>query len=178
MYYLNMYLNVQLFTDQPETIIFPQGFDTPFTLFPKTQAKSKFILYPKSKNGNLAKINCVNIYTRELYKSWLIKYGVDYPKIDETEQVNCIIGSQNIINYTCTNPIGKWTILMFYSADDEIMEVIDRVNSFNIGETKQIKLLIHERGTICREEVLLFISDNNDEYCKTLLFIINFRENN
>ncbi len=67
---------------------------------------------------------------------------------------------------------------MFYSADDEIMEVIDRVNSFNIGETKQIKLLIHERGTICREEVLLFISDNNDEYCKTLLFIINCRENN
>lgn len=176
--YVGNNMTLQLFTDQPETIIFPQGFDTPFTLFPKTQAKSKFILYPKSKNGNLAKINCVNIYTRELYKSWLIKYGVDYPKIDETEQVNCIIGSQNIINYKCTNPIGKWTILMFYSADDEIMEVIDRVNSFNIGETKQIKLLIHERGTICREEVLLFISDNNDEYCKTLLFIINFRENN
>ena len=50
--------------------------------------------------------------------------------------------------------------------------------SFNIDETKQIKLLIHEKGMIGREEVLLFISDNNDEYCRTLLFRINFRENN
>ena len=137
-----------------------------------------FKLLPKSNEGNLALINCVNVYTRELYKSWLIKYTVDYPKIDETEQINCVVGSQSIINYRCTNPFNKWTILMFYSGDDRIMEVIDRVNSFNIGETKQIKLLIHERGKICREEVLLFISDRDDEYCKTLLFIINFRENN
>ena len=171
-------MNLQLFTDHPDTIYFPQGYDMPFVLFPNNQAKSKFILYPKSNEGNLALINCVNVYTRELYKSWIIKYTVDYPKIDETEQINCVVGSQNIINYRCTNPFNKWTILMFYSGDDRIMEVIDRVNSFNIGETKQIKILIHERGNICREEVLLFISDRDDEYCKTLLFIINFRENN
>ena len=176
--YVGNNMNLQLFTDQPETIFFPQGFDIPFVLFPDKQAKSKFMLYPKSIERNSALINCVNVYTRELYKSWLIKYTVDYPKIDETEQINCVVGSQNIINYRCTNPINKWTILMFYSGDDRIMEVIDRINSFNVGETKQIKLLIHERGTICREEVLLFISDRDDEYCKTLLFIINFRENN
>ena len=176
--YVGNNMTLQLFTDHPNTVIFPQGFDTPFTIFPNTQAKSKFILYPKTNEGNLAIINCVNVYTRELYKSWLIKYGVDYPKIDETEQIDCVVGTQNVINYKCTNPIGKWTILNFYSGDDEIMEVIDRVNSFNVDETKQIKLLIHEKGTIGREEVLLFISDNNDEYCKTLLFKINFRENN
>ena len=176
--YVGNNMTLQLFTDHPDTILFPQGFDTPFTLFPNTIAKTKFILYPKIDEGNLALINCVNVYTRELYKSWLIKYTVGIPKIDETEQINCIIGSQNLINYSCTNPIERNTILTFYSGDDNIMEVIDKVNSFNVEETKKIKLLIHDKGNIGREEVLLFISDNNDEYCKTALFKINFRENN
>ena len=171
-------MTLQLFTDNPNTIIFPKGCDNAFTIFPNTQAKSKFVLYPKNKEGNLALINCINVITRELYKSWLIKYNVDYPNIDETEQIDCVVGTQNIINYKCANPIGKQTILTFYSGDENIMEVIDRVNSFNVDETKQIKLLIHEKGMISREEVLLFISDNDNEYCKTLLFIINFRENN
>ena len=57
------------------------------------------------------------------------------------------------------------------------MEVIDKSISFNADEKKRIQLLVHERENIGREEVLLFIFDNNDEYNKTVLFKINFREN-
>ena len=53
--YVGNNMTLQLFTDQPETIIFPQGFDTPFTLFPKTQAKSKFILPKKKIKSSLKK---------------------------------------------------------------------------------------------------------------------------
>ena len=171
-------MTLQLFTDNPNTIIFPQGNDIPFTIFPNTQKRTRFILYPKTKENNLALINCINVYTRELYKSWIIKYGIDFPKIDNTEKINFIIGSQNAFNFSYTNPIGKPIILNFYSGDENIMEVIDKISSFNADETKPIKLLIRDKGNIGKEEVLLFISDNNEELCQTILLIINYRDNN
>ena len=171
-------MTLQLFTDQPNTIIFPQGSDIPFTISPNTQQKTKIILYPKTQeDNNLALINCVNVYTRELYQSWLIKYNVSYPKIDYTETIDFIIGSDNVFNYNYTNPNEKPSILVFFSGNEEILEVIDKMNSFNVNETKSIKFLIHDKGIIGRDEVLLFISDNTDEFCQTFLFRINFREN-
>ena len=166
-------MTVQLFTNQPETIIFPIGYDMPFTIFPGKQALTKFILYPKSKVGNLALINCVNSTTRELYKSWLIKYGVQNPEIDETEKIICKVGNQTVINYNFKNYAGKPTVFNIYSSNEDIMEVIDNIIFAEVKEEKQIKLLIHESGSIGTEEVLLFISDN-EAYNKTLLFIIAF----
>ena len=40
------------------------------------------ILYPRKEMGNIAIINCVNVYTRNLYKRWLIKYTTELPEID------------------------------------------------------------------------------------------------
>ena len=172
-------ITLQLFTDQPKTIIFPQGSDIPFTISPNTQQKTKIILYPKNQEeNNLALINCVNVYTRELYQSWLIKYTISYPRIDYTETIDFVIGSEKVFNYNYTNPNEKPLILSFFSGNEEILEVIDRMSSFNSGETKPIKLLIHDKGIIGRDEVLLFISDDSDDFCQTFLLRINFRENN
>ena len=170
-------MTVQLFTDHPEAIIFPIGYDTPFTIFIDKQAITKFALYPKSKIGNLALINCVNTINRQLYKSWLIRYDVNNPEIDETEKIICSVGNQITINYNFMNCCGKSTVFQIYSSDEDIMEIIDKEIFIEADKEKDIKLLIHECGTIGRKEVLLFISDN-EEYYKTLLFLIDFHENN
>ena len=170
-------MTLQLFSDHPETIFFPDGYDTPFTIFPNTRAKTKFTLYPKRTDGNMALINCVNVNTRELYKNWLIKYSIGYPEIDQVKKINCIVGIQNIAKYKFLNTLGKKATFTFYSCNDTILEVIDKTISFNVDEKKRIQLLVHERQKVGREEVLLFIFDNNDEYNKTVLFKINFREN-
>ena len=171
-------MTLQLFTDQPDTIIFPQGSDIPFTISKNTQQKAKIILYPKKQeDNNLALINCVNVYTRELYQSWLIKYTISYPKIDLTETIDFVIGSDNVFNYNYTNPNEKPSIIVFYSENEQILEVIDRMNSFNADETKSIKFLLHDKGIIGRAEVLLFISDNTEDFCQTFLFRINYKEN-
>ena len=175
--YIGNNMTLQLFTDHPDTIFFPDGFDKPFTIFPNTKTKTKFTLYPKKTDGNMALINCVNVYTRELYKNWLIKYTIGYPEIDQVKIINCIVGIQNKVHYKFLNVLGKKAVFTFYSCNDEILEVIDKSISFNADEKKRIQLLVHERENIGREEVLLFIFDNNDEYNKTVLFKINFREN-
>ena len=112
-----------------------------------------------------------------MYKSWIIKYDTNYPEIDESETVECIIGGQNVINYRYTNPTNKFMVLSFYGGKEDVLEVIDRVATFNIGESKDIKLKINDKGSLGKEEVLLFISDDNDNFCRTILFKIKFIEN-
>ena len=170
-------MTLQLFTDKPNTIFFPPGYDIPITLFPKKQQKMKFVLYPKSADDNLAMINCVNVYTRELYKRWIIKYEVDYPKIDKTKNIYFVIGTKNVFNFNYQNPFDKSLLMYFYTEKEETMEVIDKIVSFNAQETKNVKLLIHDKGNEPKEEVLLFISDGGEEFYQTILFRINYKEN-
>ena len=170
-------ITLQLFTDNPDVIIFPQDSKNPFTIKSNSTEEKNIILYPKKEQGDFVIINCVNVYTRNLYKSWIIKYDTNYPEIDESETVECIIGGQNVINYRYTNPTNKFMVLSFYSGKEEVLEVIDRVATFNIGESKDIKLKINDKGSLGKEEVLLFISDDNDNFCRTILFKIKFKEN-
>ena len=171
-------MTLQLFTDKPNTIFFPPGYDIPITLFPEKQQKMKFVLYPKSRDDNLAMINCINVYTRELYKRWIIKYEVDYPRVDKTKKIDFVIGTKNVFNFNYQNPFDKSLIMYYYSEKEETMEVIDKIVSFNAQEAKNVKLLIHDKGNIGKEEVLLFISDGGEEFYQTILFVINYNENN
>ena len=171
-------MTLQLFTDKPNTIFFPPGYDIPITLFPEKQQKMKFVLYPKSRDDNLAMINCINVYTRELYKRWIIKYEVDYPRVDKTKKIDFVIGTKNVFNFNYQNPFDKSLIMYYYSEKEETMEVIDKIVSFNAQEAKNVKLLIHDKGNIGKEEVLLFISDGGEEFYQTILFRINYNENN
>ena len=172
---LDTKLVLQLFTDRPEVIQFPKGYETPFDLIQNSTAESKYILYPKNKNRQTAMINCVNINTRELYKSWLIQFTTGNPTISSSQNIDCYVGNQTNIKYECVNPIDKSVMLKFESSDDNLMYVVDNVVPFNGKETKYINIIIPSQINKRKFEVLLFISDENEEYSKTILFIINFK---
>ena len=172
---LDTKLVLQLFTDRPEVIQFPKGYETPFDLIQNSTAESKYILYPKNKNRQTAMINCVNINTRELYKSWLIQFTTGNPTISSSQNIDCYVGNQTNIKYECVNPIDKSVMLKFESSDDNLMYVVDNVVPFNGKETKYINIIIPSQINKRKFEVLLFISDENEEYSKTVLFQINFK---
>ena len=120
-------------------------------------------------------INCVNINKRELYKSWLIEYTCGTAVISGTQNIDCYVGSQTNIKYECVNPIDKSVMLKFESSDDNLMYVVDSVVQFNGKETKFINIIIPSQIKKRKFDVLLFISDENEEYSKTILFQINFK---
>ena len=120
-------------------------------------------------------INCVNINTRDLYKSWLIQFTTGNPTISNSQNIDCYVGNQTNIKYECVNPIDKWVMLKFESSDDNLMYIVDNVVPFNGKETKYINIIIPSQINKRKFEVLLFISDENEEYSKTILFIINFK---
>ena len=168
-------INLQLFTDRPETIQFPEGYNTPFELIQNSTAESKFVLYPKNKNRNNALINCVNINTRELYKSWLIQYTCANVVVSGEKNIDCYVGSQTNIKYECSNPIDKWVLLKFESSDDNLMFVVDNIVPFNGKEEKYINIIIPRQIYKRKFDAYLFISDEKEEYSKTVVFHINFK---
>ena len=171
-------ITLQLFTDNPDVILFPQDSKNPFTVKPNSSEEKKFILYPKKDQGNAAIINCVNVYTRNLYKSWYINYETLNPEFDDSETIEAKIEDKVVVNYRYTNPTKKFMVLSFYSSNEDVLEVIDRVATFNIRESKDIKLRVYNKGILEKKEVLIFISDDNDEYfCRTILFKIYFKAN-
>ena len=172
---LDSKLVLQMYTDRPEVIQFPKGYEIPFDLIQNSTAETKYILYPKNKNRNSAMINCVNINKRELYKSWLLQFTSGNPTISSSQNIDCYVGNQTNIKYECVNPIDKWVMLKFESSDDNLMYVVDNVMPFNGKETKYINIIIPSQITKRKYEVLLFISDENEEYSKTILFLINFK---
>ena len=124
---------------------------------------------------NNALINCVNVNTRELYKSWLIKYTCANVVVSDEKNIECYVGSQTNIKYECTNPIDKWVLLKFESSDDNLMYVVDNVVPFNGKEEKYINIIIPRQIYKRKFDAFLFISDENEEYSKTIVFHINFK---
>ena len=173
--YAGSNITLQLFTNYPDVIIFPHDSRNPFTVKPNTTEVKKYMIYSRRDEENSAIINCVNVYTRNIYKSWLIKYEIDWPHIDESETVECIIGNKNEFTYRYKNPMSKFMVLTFYSGNEDIFEVFDRVVTFNGEESKDIKFQIHDKGIQGKEEVLLFVSDDNEDFCRTILFKIIFK---
>ena len=168
-------LVLQLHTDRTESIQFGEGYNTPFDLIQNSTAESKFILYPKNKNRNNALINCVNVNTRELYKSWLIQFSCANAVVSDEKNIDCYVGSQTNIKYECTNPIDKWVLLKFESSDDNLMYVVDNVVPFNGKEEKYINIIIPRQIYKRKFDAFLFISDEHEEYSKTIVFHINFK---
>ena len=168
-------LILKLFTDRTEAIQFPEGYNSSFELIQNSTAESKFILYPKNKNRNNALINCVNINTRELYKSWLIQYTCANVVVSDEKNIECYVGNQTNIKYECSNPIDKWVMLKFESSDDNLMYVVDNMVPFNGKEEKYINIIIPRQIDKRKFDVFLFISDENEEYSKTIVFHINFK---
>ena len=173
--YAGSNITLQLFTNYPDVIIFPHDSRNPFTVKPNTTEVKKYMIYSRRDEENSAIINCVNVYTRNIYKSWLIKYEIDWPHIDESETVECIIGNKNEFTYRYKNPMSKFMVLTFYSGNEDIFEVFDRVVTFYGEESKDIKFQIHDKGIQGKEEVLLFVSDDNEDFCRTILFKIIFK---
>ena len=164
-------ITLQLFTDDPNVILFPQDSKNPFIIKPNSTEQKNFFLYPKKEQSNSAIINCVDVYNRNIYKSWYINYEVLFPEFDETERIKVKDENQFVVNYSYKNPTKNFMVLSFYSSNSDVLEIIDRVETFEGEKSKDIKLKVHKSNSR-KEEVLMFVSDDNSKFCKTILFEI------
>ena len=80
-------ITLQLFTDEPDVILFPLNSKNSFTIKPNSREEKNFIVYPKKEQSNSTIINCVKVYTRNIYKSSILIMKLLFQKLMKLKQL-------------------------------------------------------------------------------------------
>ena len=176
-------ITLKLYSSKPDILSFPKGYDKEFTLENNSIGKSNILLYPKNYFDNYAIISCMNVYTRTVYKNWIVKFSISPPHISKTVKVLCYLGAQTNIKFPFRNPLRRWAQLSFESSDEELMSVVEKVVPFKAEEERYISISIMDQERPKRNEVLLFVSDEEEgstgkvegELSQVVLFQIEYK---
>ena len=164
--------DLQFFSNS-QHIFFPGRSGESFNLPKSGRAKVNFILFPRSEKRKEAVLNCVDIERRQAFKSWLIKYNVLKPKIEDIIEVDCIIGRITNFKYKFINPFDDEITLFFESNNEYFLNVVDNQIDFMRNQTKNIRFSASRQLQVGSKEVLVFVYDDSS-FSQTLLFKLKF----
>jgi nephrocystin-4 len=114
---------VQFFSSNSEVLFFPDKYSNPIILVPNIPNEIKYIIFPKSNSNNDILVNCVDISSRELLRSWMIRMITEKPQINFVHQIDCRVGSATNFKYEFMNQLNSWILLNFESNNQELMNV-------------------------------------------------------
>jgi hypothetical protein len=165
---------IKLYSSDNELMFFPEKYGQPIILVPSLQNEFKYIVYPKKNDPIDLVLNCVDISTRELVKSWLVRVTPEKPEINHVHKVDVKVNLASTIKYEYTNALNNYVVYNFESNSPEILKVVDSRLPFNASEKKQLTINIPPQRQIGRAEVLVFVSDLEELYSETILFQLNY----
>jgi hypothetical protein len=104
-------------------MFFPEKYNQPIILVPSMQNEFKYVLYPKKSENVELVLNCVDISTRELVKSWLVRMLPEKPEINHVHKVDVKVNLASMIKYEYTNSLNNYAVFNFESNSPDILKV-------------------------------------------------------
>lgn len=166
---------VQFYSSNPEILYLADKCNTAMILVPNMSNEIKYIVYPKKNENYEIILNCVDMSSRELIKSWLVKILPENPHINHVHKIDCKVDSVTNIKYEFTNTLNSWVIFNFESNNPELLSIVDSRLPFNANEKKFINITIPAQNQMGRAEVLVFVSESEETYSETILFQLNYK---
>lgn len=114
---------VQCFSSDLKTLFFTEKGDNPFILIPNIPNEIKMIIFPKTNSQKEVIINCVDLASKDLIKSYLIRIIPENPNFEHVIRIDSNVGNSNNIKYEYTSQMSRWCILNFESNNEEILKV-------------------------------------------------------
>jgi hypothetical protein len=114
---------VKLFSSDPEVVFFPEKYSQPFILVANLQNEIRYIVYSKVNKQQEVVLSCVDISSRELVKSWLLKIIPEKPEINSVHKLDCKHNQTSNIKYEYTNSLNSWVIYNFESNNPDLLKV-------------------------------------------------------
>ena len=131
-------------------------------MVPNMRYETKFTSYSKKIENNEILINCIDIASKEVIKTWLVKTAVNQPKVSQVIKVNCLIGNSTQVKFSFTSPLNTWAVLHFESSNRNLVEIPNDQLAFNSEENKIIIINICKCLTAGRGTAYVFISDSDN----------------
>ena len=120
-----------------------------------------------------ARVQCVDLATRELVYAWLFDIEVDKPLIQRAYQVTVAAGRHTPFIFAYVNPLGEAVTLEFVSSKPALMEVRRERQFFESRESTTVELFLPPQAKAgAAEEAILYVNDEHGKVSESLLFKI------
>ena len=152
-----------------EDILFLQGrYKESIIMVQNMRYEIEYTIYSKKVENHEILLNCIDISSKEIIKTWLVKTSVNKPKVSQVIKVECNIGSSTQVKFSFTSPLNTWSILHFESSNTRMVQLPADQIAFNSEENKIITINICKNEEAGRGTAYVFISDNDNLFNQTI----------
>ena len=153
---------IRLYSSEENKLYFQGKYNQNIIMVPNMRYETEFTSYSKKIENNEILINCIDIASKEVIKTWLVKTAVNQPKVSQVIKVNCLIGNSTQVKFSFTSPLNTWAVLHFESSNRNLVEIPNDQLAFNSEENKIIIINICKCLTAGRGTAYVFISDSDN----------------
>ena len=165
---------VQMCSSDYETLYMDEQYSTPFIILPQVRYDINYVVYPKHNKEYELYVTCVDVSTKEVIKSWVVKTKPSYAEINQVIKLNCKIACVTNVKFLFTNPLDEFSVISFDSSNKRIMSLEKEMVAFDKNENKFINCQIKGTRDTGRAVVYVFATDAEDVFNETIQFDINF----
>ena len=165
---------VKFFSSDPSALYFSNPFSSPFIIIPNMRYDIDYVVHPVRNIDYNIEVTCVDVDTKEVVKSWLVKTRPMNTEINQIVKLNCKANAVTNVKFTFVNPLNEFGVIRFESSNKSILTVNKEMISFNANESVFVHCEIKSQNDIAKASVYVFVTDAEDVFNQTILFEINY----
>ena len=165
---------VRLYSSNEDVLFFQGIYKENIILIQNMSYEIEYTVFSKKIENHEILLNCTDISTKEIIKTWLIKTAVNQPKVSQVIKVDCLIGSTTQVRFSFTSPLNTWSVLHFESSNKSMIELPADQIAFNSEENKIIKINVCKSLTPGRGTSYVFISDNDNLFNQVIQVDVSY----
>ena len=159
---------IKLYSSNESILFFKDRYKENIVMVPNMRYEVEYIVYTKKSEIYDLLLSCVDITTKDIIKTWLIKCVPNNPKINQIIKVDCLIGTTKQVKFSFTSPLNTWCLINFESSNRAMVELSADQMTFNPEETKLVAINICKSNIAGRSTSYVFISDNDNLFNQTV----------
>ena len=165
---------IKLYSSNEDILYFQGRYKENIIMIKNMRYEVEYTIYSKKVENHEILINCIDIFSNEIIKTWLIKIGVNTPRVSQIIKVDCLIGTSTQTKFYFKSPLNTWSVLHFESSNKYMVELQADQIAFNSEENKIITINIGKCQNPGRETAYVFISDNDNLFNQTIQIDVNY----
>ena len=165
---------VRLYSSNEDILFFQGIYKENIILIQNMSYEVEYTVFSKKIDNHEILLNCTDISTKEIIKTWLIKTAVNQPKVSQVIKVDCLIGTTTQVRFSFTSPLNTWSVLHFESSNKSMIELPADQIAFNSEENKIIKINVCKSLSPGRGTSYVFISDNDNLFNQVIQVDVSY----
>ncbi len=121
---------VSLYSSHPQLVSFPSPYDRPFALIGGMHTPVPIRVLSFSQQPQKVQVNCVDVTTKQLIHSWIIRIDPETPTVQKMYDIQCEVGHKSVQRFYYQNRDTNANFFTFMSSNPDVLAVINTIFLF------------------------------------------------